>query len=150
VRSLELARHQQATLEKHLVAAEAELRALTPAPGRGKRQIREQAALQGAIASVLGRHHVAGLLTVTWKRHETPVIRYVGRGRGGPDRPTRTAVQVRYVITDVQRDEAAIAARQHRLGWRGPGAQALPHPPSPPPAAGPHPGGLSLGACLPP
>ena len=144
VRSLELARHQQATLEKHLVAAEAELRALTPAPGRGKRQIREQAALQGAIASVLGRHHVAGLLTVTWKRHETPVIRYVGRGRGGPDRPTRTAVQVRYVITDVQRDEAAIAARQHRLGWRVQVTNALPDQLSLPQAVVHYRGGWSL------
>jgi hypothetical protein len=95
VRSLELARPHQATLAKHLVAAEAELLALAPTPGRGKRQIREEAALQAAIASVLARHHVAGLLTVTWERHETPVIHYVGRGRSGPDRPTRTAVQVR-------------------------------------------------------
>jgi hypothetical protein len=51
VRSLELARRSQAPLEKHLVAAEAELRALTPAPGRGKRQISEEAALQAAIAA---------------------------------------------------------------------------------------------------
>lgn len=118
VRSLALARRQQATLEKHLVAAAAELQALTPAPGRGKRQIREAAALQAAIASVLARHHVAGLLTVTWERQETTVTRYVGRGRGGSDRPTCTVVQVRYGITSVQRHEAAIAARTHRLGWR--------------------------------
>jgi transposase len=126
VRSWELAQHQQATLEKHLVAAEAELRAVTPAPGRGKRQIHEEAALQAAIASVLARHNVAGLLTVTWERHETTVTRSVGRGRGGPDRPTRTAVEVRYVITDLQRHEAAIAARQHRLGWRVQVTNALP------------------------
>jgi transposase len=144
VRSLELARHQQATLEKHLVAAEAELRAVTPAPGRGKRQIRAEAALQAAIASVLARHHVAGLLTVTWERHETTVTRYVGRGRGGPDRSTRTAVQGRYVITDVQRHGAAIAARQHQLGWRVQVTNALPDQLSLPQAVVHYRGGWSL------
>ena len=70
------------------------------------------------MARVLERHEVAGLLTATWERHETTVTGYVGRGRGGPDRPTRTEVQVRYVLTGVQRHEEAIAARRHRLGWR--------------------------------
>jgi transposase len=144
VRSLELARQQQATLEKHLVAAEVELRALTPAPGRGTRQIREEAALQVAIASVLAQHHVAGLLTVTWERHETTVTRYVGRGRGGPDRPTRTAVQVRDVITGVQRHEAASAARRHRLGWRVQVTNALPDQLSLPQAVVHYRGGWSL------
>ena len=46
------------------------------------------------------------------------MTRYVGRGRGGPDRPTRTQLQVRYALTGVQRNEEAIAARRHRLGWR--------------------------------
>lgn len=118
VRSVTLAQRQQTTLDKHLAAAEAELRALTPAPGRGKRQFREQAALEAAIASVVARHGVSEWLTVHWERQETVVTHYVGRGRGGPERPTRTAVQVRYVITGVQRNAAAIAARQYRLGWR--------------------------------
>jgi len=46
------------------------------------------------------------------------VPRYVGRGRGAPDRPTRTQVRVRYALTDVQRHEDAMAARRPRLGWR--------------------------------
>lgn len=118
VRSLALAQRQRATLDKHLAVAETELWALTPAPGRGKRQLREEGALHAAIVGVLERHGVTGLLTVAWERHETTVTRYVGRGRGGPDRPTRTEVQVRYVITVVQQHETAIAARRHRLGWR--------------------------------
>ena len=118
VRSPTLAQRHQATLEKRLAAAEEELRALTPAPGRGKRQLRDEDTLQVAIARVLERHDVAGLLTATWERHETTVTCYVGRGRGGPDRPTRPQVQVRYALTDVQRNEEAIAARRHRLGWR--------------------------------
>jgi transposase len=118
VRSRALAQRQQAQLEKRLTAASAVLRALTPAPGRGKRQIREEAALQAAISQVLERYDVAGLLTVTWERQETTESHYVGRGRGGPNRPTCTQSQVHYVITEVQRHETAIAARQARLGWR--------------------------------
>jgi transposase len=118
VRSPTLAQRQQATLEQRLAAAEAELRALTPAPGRGKRQRRDAETLQAAITGVLARHDVAGLLTATWERHATTVTRYVGRGRGGPDRPTRTQLQVRYALTGVQRNEDAMAARRHRLGWR--------------------------------
>jgi transposase len=118
VRSPTLAQRQQATLEKRLAAAEEELRALTPPPGRGKRPLRDADTLQAAITRVLERHDVAGLLTATWERHETTVTGYVGRGRGGPDRPMRTQVQVRYALTGVQRNEEAIAARRHRLGWR--------------------------------
>jgi transposase len=118
VRSPTLAQRQQASLEKRLTAAEEELRALTPAPGRGKRQLREVDTLHTAITGVLARHDVAELLTPTWERHETTVTRYVGRGRGGPDRPTRIESQVRYALTGVQRNEEVIAARRHRLGWR--------------------------------
>jgi transposase len=118
VRSPTLAQRQQATLEKHVAAAEEELRALTPAPGRGTRQSREEATWQAALARVLERPDVAGLLTATWERHETTVTSYVGRGRSGPDRPPRTQSQVRYALTEVPRHEEAIAARRHRLGWR--------------------------------
>jgi transposase len=50
VRSPALAQRQQATLAKRLAAAEAELEALTPAPGRGKRQLRDEGTVQAAIA----------------------------------------------------------------------------------------------------
>jgi len=61
---------------------------------------------------------VTGLLHVTWEREVESHIRYVGRGRGGPDRPTRIEVRVRYVINGVRRDEAAIETRHRRMGWR--------------------------------
>jgi transposase len=118
VRSRALAQRQEATLEKHLVAAEVALSALTPAPGRGKRQIRDEAVLQATVAAVLERYDVTGLLTGRWERHETTVSRYVGRGRGGLHRPPHTEVRVRYVLTSVERNAPAIAAQRHRLGWR--------------------------------
>jgi transposase len=118
VRSPELARSQSAALETRLVQAETALRALTPPPGRGRRQIAEEVGLQAAVAAVLTRYRVAGLLQVTWEREEAAVTHFVGRGRGGPERATRTEVKVRYRVTGVEREETAIEAQRQRLGWR--------------------------------
>lgn len=117
VRSAALAARESQQLEQRLTRAETALRALTPPPGRGRRPYRDETALQAAVAGVLERYGVTGLLQVTWRRGEESTTRYVGRGRGGPHRPVRTEVRVRYVITDVRRDEAAI---QHRsTAWGG-------------------------------
>jgi transposase len=118
IRSVELARSQRAALETRLGKAEAALWALTPPPGRGKRQIQEEAALQTAVEEVLARHQVTGLLRVGWEREEAVNTHWVGRGRGGAERPRRSEVKVRYVITRVERETAAIAAQGYRLGWR--------------------------------
>ena len=103
VRALSLAHAQAVGLEQRLQSASRELLALTPPPGRGKRQIREEAALQEAIQTVLARHAVEGLLTVSWQRLETSVQRQQGRGRPGPLRPTYTQTAVRYELSAVQR-----------------------------------------------
>ena len=124
VRAPTLAQRQQASLEKRLAAAEAERRALTPAPGRGTRQRRDGDPVPAAIPGGLARHDVAGLLTPTWERHATTVTRYGGRGRGGPARPPRIENRGRYALTGVQRHEEGMAARRHRLGWRGQGTNA--------------------------
>lgn len=117
-RSRVLAAHQQARLDKQLSAACAALLALTPAPARGKRQIRDEATLQDAITQVLARYDVQGLLNVEWQRQQTTVTRQVGRGRPGPARPTHTQTQVRYAIVNVHVKVTALAARRERLGWR--------------------------------
>ena len=109
---------EAAQLEKRLQRAEAALAQLTPPPARGRRQYRQEAALQTAIDDLLARYQVSGLLTVTWQLEERHTTRYVGRGRGGPNRPTRTDVKVRYVIHTVQRNEPASQQQQRRLGWR--------------------------------
>lgn len=118
VRSLAIARERTAELQRRLVAAETALWRLTPAPGPGKRAYRDEAALQAAVDTILKHHAVVGLLSVTWRRDEQRVTRYVGRGPAGPNRPTRTEVSVRYFITAVTRDQDAIAAQAARLGWR--------------------------------
>jgi len=118
VRSLSLAKHEGEKLEQRLSKAEAELLFLTPEPGRGKRQHRDEAGFQAAMAKVLEHHKVTGLLHITWEREEQRITHYVGRGRGGPNRPKKTEVHVRYVITEVQRNHLAIQNYKHRLGWR--------------------------------
>jgi len=118
VRSRKLAQRKVTLLEKHLQQAEAALHQLTPPPARGRRQYRDEVTLQEAIDKLLARYQVTDLVTVTWQREETKTTRFVGRGRGGPNRPTRTDVKVRYVITDVCRDDQAIIRQRRRLGWR--------------------------------
>jgi len=118
IRALELAKRQAKQLEERLQEAVAELPTLTPAVGRGHKQIREEAALQAAVAEVLERHRVVGLLRVSWQREEQQQTRYRGSGRGGPGRPTYTTTKVRYAITEVQRNEAAIEQTKARQGWR--------------------------------
>jgi transposase len=108
----------QAGLEQRLEQAAAQILALTPAPGRGKRQIREEDALIAAATAILQKHAVEGLLAYTFERQETRQIKHLGRGRGGPDRPQREIVTVRYQMSAVQRQEAAIAAHGQTLGWR--------------------------------
>lgn len=118
IRSLDLAKRQAKQLDERLQEAAAELPTLTPAVGRGHKQYREEEALRAAVAAVLERHRVVDLLTVIWQREEQRQTRYRGSGRGGPGRPTYTTTKVRYAITAVQRNEAAIAQTKARQGWR--------------------------------
>ncbi len=118
VRSHALAQKQRTHLEQRLTQARAALWALTPAIARGKRQLRDEATLTQAINTVLERYDAKELLAVTWERQEHTRTHYVGRGRGSAHRAQRTHTEVRYVITGVERQEHAITARQHRLGWR--------------------------------
>ena len=118
VRSESYRKAQQADLERRLQRATAQLRALTPTPGRGKRQLQTAGALVLAANAILDGQEVTGLLTYAYERQEQRQTQYRGRGRGGPDRPYRTLVTVRYQLTAVSRQADAIAAQQATLGWR--------------------------------
>jgi transposase len=108
----------QANLAKRLEQATVQILALTPAPGRGKRQIRQEADLVAAANAILQKHEVEGLLTYTFERQEARQIKQIGRGRASPNRPQREIVTVRYQISAVQRQEEAIAVHGETLGWR--------------------------------
>jgi transposase len=118
LRSESLLKAQAAGLAKRLSSGIRELKALTPDPGRGRRQYRDAESLQAAVNQVLEKHRLAGLLEVTWQIEEQRERRFVGRGRGGANRKQQEVITRRVQITSVKREKAAIAAHCKRLGWR--------------------------------
>ena len=118
VKSESYRRALQEGLKGRLERATEELLALTPAPGRGKRQIQDETELVAAAEAVLKAHDVEGLLGYTFERQEKRQTKYLGRGRGGPDRPKQEIVTFRYQITAIVPQQEAIAALQKTFGWR--------------------------------
>ena len=116
VRSESYRKAQQKGLEIRLQRASEALLALTPAPGRGKRQVQDETEL--VAEAILKAHEVEGLLNYTYERQEKRRKKYMGRGRGGPERPQQEIVTVRYQMTAITRQEEAIAALQKTFGWR--------------------------------
>jgi transposase len=118
VRSESYRRVMREGLESRLQRATEELLALTPTPGRGKRQVQDETELVEAAEAILKAHAVEGLLRYPFERQEKRRTKYLGRGRGGPERPTQEIVTVRYQMTVITRQEEAFAALQKTLGWR--------------------------------
>jgi transposase len=118
IRSAALAHSQAAALERRLKDAEAALRGLTPPPGPGRTQFSQGWELEKAVAAVLAEYRVEGFLEVKSETQETNRTKYVGRGRGGPNRLTKTEWSVRCQITTVRRVEEAIRHQVERLGWQ--------------------------------
>lgn len=118
VRSESYRRVLQEGLKGRLERATDELVRLTPAPGRGKRQIQDETELVAAAEAVLKAHDVEGLLSYTFERQEKRQTKYLGRGRGSPERPKQEIVTFRYQMTSVVPQQEAIAALQKTFGWR--------------------------------
>jgi transposase len=118
IRSESAAESQAAALDRRLKQAEAAVRGLTPPPGPGRTQYTTGWELERAVSAVLAEQDATGLLTVSWERQETSRTHYVGPGRGGPNRRTTAERSVRYQITAVMRDDAAIECLVERMGWQ--------------------------------
>lgn len=103
--------HTQSLLDR-LRKAEERLIALTPQPGRGKRQWSEKNSLEAAATAILKRYNLLGLFSISYERHESQ-----RQKRKYKDRPACTETTVRYQI-HVTRNEGAIEKRQRTLGWR--------------------------------
>ncbi|HLF31634.1 MAG TPA: DUF4277 domain-containing protein [Xanthomonadales bacterium] len=112
VHSESLAAAGRRGLRQRLTNTRAELLALTPPRGRGRKQYTERASLRAAVAEILARHDLAGLLTVELQLETTR--RTV---RAYADQPARTETTQRYLVT-VTKDTAAIAEYEQLLGWR--------------------------------
>lgn len=107
-----LAEQGYAGLQQRLQHAEQRLLALTPPPGRGKRQATNWAALQQAAETILAEQRVTGMLTLIY--HPEQSQRQI---RAYRNRPARTEVKLRYQL-QVTRNEAAIETATQALGWR--------------------------------
>jgi transposase len=118
IRSESAAQTQGAALDRRLKQTETALRGLTPPVGPGRTQFTSGWELERAVNALLVEQNATGLLTVTWERQETSREHYVGPGRGGPRRRKTTQRSVRYQITSVTRDEAAIEHLVARMGWQ--------------------------------
>jgi transposase len=118
IRSESAAESQAAALDRRLKQTEAAVRGLTPPVGPGRTQFTTGWELERAVNAVLAEQGATGLLTVTWERQETSREHYVGPGRGGPKRRKTTERSVRYQITSVTRDDAAIERLVARMGWQ--------------------------------
>jgi len=107
-----LARRARRGLTERLDRAEQALLALTPSPGRGKRQWDDLEAVQETAKAILEKHRVEGLLKVHYKREvkRRTIRKY-------QDHPARTEEQVRYVV-QVTRDHSAIHVVRRLMGWR--------------------------------
>ena len=99
-------------LRQRLTSAQAELVALTPTRGRGRKQYTERASLQTAVDEILERREVAGLLKIGLKLETAR--RQV---RAYADQPARTEMTQRYRVT-VTENTAAVAEHEQLLGWR--------------------------------
>ena len=120
VHSQAYAERQARGLEQRLTTTQQHIEALTPAVGKGKRQISEEEKLSTAIAAIVKKQRVDGLLKISYDQQSASQTRYIGKGRGSSNREQRTTEKIRYQITAVQRDEAAIVAAKQRLGGKAP------------------------------
>src|SRR4051812_33960399 len=118
IRSESAAASQAQALDRRLKQAEAAVCGLTPPVGPGRTQFTSGWELERAVKALLSEQGATGLLTATWERQETVREHYVGPGRGGPNRRKATERLVRYQITAVTRDEAAIERLVARMGWQ--------------------------------
>jgi transposase len=101
IRSHQLAQAGERGLRARLAKAQAAIAALNDRR-QGKRRVTEVPALQEAVAAIVARYHVTGLLQVRYAAHVRP-------------RPVR---QERDMRVTVSVDQEAVEAAVRQLGWR--------------------------------
>jgi transposase len=104
-------------LENGLRQAEEELGRLTLS-GKGRKIWRDEQALRAAITGIAAAHGVEGLLAVALSQETTQKKKHSKPGRPRETAVAEVAVEVRYRITEISRNEAAIKEKEKRLGWR--------------------------------
>jgi transposase len=118
VQSEDLRAAQAKALSDRLRKAQAESKALTPAPRQGRRQYQAEERFKAALAALINKHKGAGLLEVSGELEEHQQQRLVGRGRAGAGRAEREMVTRRCQVTSLVLHRQAVLAAGRRLGWR--------------------------------
>ena len=118
VNSPKYAEAQARGLERRIQNAITKILALTPAKGRGKKQITNEADLLESVEAILKQQAVSGMLTYEYIKEVEKQEKYVGRGRGSADREKQITEKVRYVVTSVVRQTDAIESEVQKFGWK--------------------------------
>jgi len=118
VNSPAYAKQKEKGLEKRLQNAEKKIYALTPARGRGKRQVTDESELIAAVESILKKHKVEGFLSYDYEKEVETKTSYVGKGRGSANRERKTIEKIRYQITNVSRNKKKIENEIKKYGWK--------------------------------
>jgi transposase len=109
---------QEKGLEKRLKTALEKITELTPARGKGRRQIIEERVLLEGIEKIVEAQRVEGLLEVKYEKEVQTEEKYKGKGRGSAKRQKQTSEKIRYQITGVNRNETKIEETKKRFGWK--------------------------------
>jgi transposase len=111
VRSLALAARQEKSLRQRVARAVTEIKALDERK-QGKQRVPDEAAAHQAVAAIMAKYRVAGLVNVTVM---TEVHEHVKRRYGTRPATTVRSERVRVRVTS---DEATLTQAAQRLGWR--------------------------------
>jgi len=118
VNSPKHAEAQARGLEKRIQNAITKILGLTPAKGRGKRQITNETDLVEAADAILEQHSVKGMVNYEYIKEVEKQEKYIGRGRGSADREKQIIEKVRYVVTNVVRRKDVVERELQKLGWK--------------------------------
>ncbi len=117
-RSRNYAEGQQKRLMRRLEKAIEGIKKLTPPPGRGRRQIREQTVLEQKIKQICEKHKIPlKLLDIDFERQVTVIEKNVRRGRATADSPKKQMQKIRFQIQQVQVNQTALEQHICSLGW---------------------------------
>ena len=112
VRSTQFAKSSLKLLHKRLEKAEKALASLTPARGRGKKQIKTEAELVASIQIIEKKYQVQDFFEFDYQKEVTEK-----KVRAHGDKPARTEHKVRFQLT-LRRNQDAIAKAEAKTGWR--------------------------------
>ena len=112
VRSTQFTKSSLKLLHRRLEKAEKALKSLTPARGRGKQQIKEEAELLASIRSIEKKYRVQGFFEFDYQKEVTEK-----KVRAYGDKAARIDSKMRFQLT-ITRNQEAVAKAEAKMGWR--------------------------------